>query len=438
MRMLKDAWSMKQKRRVINLILALVCCLSVFLGSGLESRAEESEVLSGTFEYNGVELTYYYISSWQSKKCTHTLDAPAYFLPVTANRFVAISFYPNSYNQAYPGANTAFWGPDGGVYSTQLETGFTIVSPAPNNAGNLSLDAVRAAFVNYAKGDDFNDLMPFIPDFENYYHEDTDIWINDMRAELKDGVLYSTWDSLAGNGVFMLEGYENTYIDILLTFVDDKGTVEVADDSYWSPDTFFTELPPNEFSVDMSEFGIPDGYRLHYMIAAPYWYFNDDVKSTMFKGKVTYMFFDENGVSDYPLIKNPEDIYNPLDPNLSNWNAITNFTGDYFYNMNNVMNSTFNSWDGSGMNSDNDKLGNALAGYSQHEEVIINQVSNNISNFDFDNYLTFSDKVNAGISFGSMLINKFFVESGDFTILFVVGCVMVFIFVVVGIWRFSK
>lgn len=438
---------MKQKKRVFKIILTLVCCLCLFLGSGVESRAEDVPLV-GTFEVDGKEYFYTYITTFEETFSNgyvmrFTVDTPCYalcFLESSGGmRTHIFSYTSNTVRWTDGGSNRSidFYNKNG-IYYYTMDNVMSYNLPVSANIGNSSV--LLDAFINYMKSENFNDLLtpPWEPDFNNYYHEDTDRWLNDLRAQVEDNTLYATWDGLAGIGLHVLEGYENMFVQFHLQFIDDKGTTNISDDEYTDLYDFYTELELNEFSVDLSEFDVPEGYRLWCMWAEPYWYFNDDINSTMFKGKLSYLFFDKDGMSDAPLIKDTGDIYNPLDPNLSNWNAITNFTGDYFYNMGNVMNNTFNNWDSTSMDESNRYLGDSLANYGNHENAIFNQVSNNLEGFEFDYYLSFSDKVNAGIAFGSSLINKFFTVSGDFTILFVVGCVMVFIFVVVGIWRFSK
>lgn len=441
---------MKQKKRVFKIILTLVCCLCVFLGSGVESRAEDG-LLSGEFTHNGIEYVYSYVNSFQGLNSggyvfNYTVDYPVYavcyYNPSVSNKktVIVFSYEPNILRWTDSGnSRSASFYNVNGVYAYYIGDFFTSISLVAT-VSDIGYSNFETAFSAYMKSDEFNDLLtpPWEPDFNNYYHEDTDRWLNDLRAQVEDNTLYATWDGLAGIGLHVLEGYENMFVQFHLQFIDDKGTTDISDDEYTDLYDFYTELELNEFSVDLSEFDVPEGYRLWCMWAEPYWYFNDDINSTMFKGKLSYLFFDKDGMSDAPLIKDTGDIYNPLDPNLSNWNAITNFTGDYFYNMGNVMNNTFNNWDSTSMDESNRYLGDSLDNYGNHENAIVNQVSNNLEGFEFDYYLSFSDKVNAGIAFGSSLINKFFTVSGDFTILFVVGCVMVFIFVVVGIWRFSK
>lgn len=430
---------MSKKRRVINFILSFVCCLCVFFGSCMKSRALEYPV-NGKYDNINYSFTdsfdmYFYGGSGVKN---YKFSIPVHVCIAQYNNqyeFIACSlenFGCNgtvAYSGLYDG-RTVYWYTESGSANNLSFSIPVNITTSSNNAYNI----INSIFWNYYISENFDDLKEFVPDFDNYYHEDTDRWVNDLRANVEEDILYSTWNGLAGEGLHVLEGYENIYVQFHLQFIDDKGTASIEDDEYTNLYDFYTELAHNEFSVELSSFEVLEGYRLWAMYAEPYWYFNDDVNSTLFKGKLTYLFFDENGVSDAPLIKDTGDIYNPLDPNLSNWNAITNFTGDYFYNMNNVI----NNWDSSGMDASNEKLNNSLQGFSQQEDAILNQVSNNLTGFDFDEYLTFGDKVTNGIAFGSGLINKFFEVSGDLTILFVVGCVMVFVFIVVGIWRFSK
>lgn len=478
---------MIQKKRVINYILFVVCCLCVFFGSGMKSRAvpQEKFVYRTIDEYHegglNAALTFTTEDSLSYSSDNMTEIKSFVFHVNGGNDYYAWIYSEEKYEVTYCVYKYKYY-PDGTLRSVEYDQTLSVagnpitlsdgsiiytygncfpVSKGFNNSyekseilfysnlynvsefSNNGISALNEVLVSRIKPEIEIEVPEpeepeFVPDFDNYYHEDTDRWLNDLRASVEDGTLYATWDGLAGEGLHVLEGYQNMYVQFHLQFIDDKGTSSIADDEYTTLYDFYTELELNEFSVELSDFDVPEGYRLWVMYAEPYWYFNDDVNSTMFKGKLSYLFFDENGVSDKPLIKDTGDIYNPLDPNLSNWNAITNFTGDYFYNMGNVMNQTFNNWDSSGMNASNDKLNNSLQGFSQQEDVIFNQVSNNLSGFEFDNYLSFGDKVTNGISFGAGLINKFFEVSDDLTILFVVGCVMVFVFIVVGIWRFSK
>lgn len=432
---------MRQKKRVINFILAVVCCVCLFLGSGVVSSA--AEPAGGTFEYNGNTYIYDYLNYFHTGLSYVSYSENVFSCVVGyGNTIQVYSIGLNSYtcsDKNFTWQSVEFAVDDNTLYAFETNMSFGTIEGCNVNwvSNNADVQGVLHAFSDYFLNVVYPELTEFKPDFRNYYHEDTDRWIKDLRAGVEDNVLYATWNGLDGKGLHVLEGYENIFVKFNLQFIDDKGTSSIADDEYTSMYDFYTELSKNEFSIELDSFDVPEGYRLWAMYAAPYWYFNDDVNSTMFKGKLSYMFFDENGASDYPLIKDTEDIYNPLDPNLSNWNAITNFTGDYFYNMGNVMNDTFNNWDGSNMGNDNERLNNSLSSFVQEEDAIFDSISNRLNGFEFDNYLSFGDKVTAGISFGSMLINKFFEVSGDFTILFVVGCVMVFVSIVVGIWRFK-
>ena len=266
------------------------------------------------------------------------------------------------------------------------------------------------------------------------------VWIEDFRASLEDTTIYMTWGEFKSTliqAVEELKQYEHRYIGLAGIFIDERYDEDKSYNDMIVTDVVFEEFEAFEGSITFEDFGVPDGYRLWYLHAYPFWFWDDDPEGNLQKGKSSMITFDKDGGSSNALIKDSNDIYNPIDPDFSKWNAITNFTGNYFQNMQQTFDNTFQNYDASGMDGNTDKLGEGLKNYSDGQDDVINSVSKNIEQFNPGEYLNFTESVLVAMGLTSGWINQFLDVSADFTTVFIVGCVMVVIFVVLGIWRFQ-
>lgn len=430
------------------LFLVVLALISV---TGLEVDAEEAAgsgyIYIDTFTYNGVEVPYYYVYGFDFSrngmpyKSSFT-NGPVYgFWCKRSNgsdRFVFVSDVVNSWfwdvqRNGYSDSTVGF------SYDSALEiysyscitAGISSSFPCVGTFG----DDIESAFYTYYTSDDFKEYREPV-DFNNYNKCDW-LWIEDFRAELKDGIIYMTWGDLAGYMLTDQNTYKNRYIEFYGFFVNDNGTADLEDDTYFTSEFIQTDYSDYEASITYEDWEVPDGYRLMYLYAIPYWFYMDIPDGKISKGKMSMITFEADGSSGNPLLKNPDDIYNPLDPDYSNWNAITNFTGNYFDNMQQTFDNTFQNYDASGMDDSTDKLDGGLRRYQGEQDAIINGVSANIEQFNPGDYLNFSEQIVYAMGMTSGWINQFFDVSADFTTVFIVGCIMVVIFVVIGIWRFQ-
>lgn len=294
---------------------------------------------------------------------------------------------------------------------------------------------------DFCNSAEFADLFKVRPELDfNSALDASWVWIEDFRADLVEDEIFMTWGEFKSTliaAVDELKTYENRYIGLAAYFRDERYETDKSYNDYIITDVVYEEYGAYEGSITFEDFEVPDGYRLLYLYAYPFWYWNDDVTLNLQKGKASMITFDENGNSNNALIKDVNDIYNPIDPDFSNWNAITNFTGNYFNNMQQTFDNTFQNYDASGMDDNTDKLGGGLRRYQGEQDAIIDGVSANIEQFNPGDYLNFSEQIIFAMGMASGWINQFLDVSADFTTVFIVGCIMVVIFVVIGIWRFQ-
>lgn len=444
-------WFLKvSQMNIAKCFALLLVVLALTSVNGVDVDAAETAgsgyIYIDTFTYNGVEVPYYYIFGFDltlgsMPYKTSFLNGPVYGFKYLVNgkaRFVFVS----------ENSNTWFWDVQKAGYS-DASHGFQYdsvrqiyklnVIPASASASLPSsgtLDAsVENAFWDYFVSDDFIEYREPV-DFNNYNKCDW-LWIEDFRAELQDSTIYMTWGDLAGYMLTDQNTYKNRYIEFWGFFVNDNGTADLEDDTYFTPEYIQTDYSDYEASISFADWEVPDGYRLMNLYAIPYWFYMDIPDGKISKGKMSMITFDEDGSSGNPLLKNPDDIYNPLNPDYSNWNALTNFTGNYFDNMQQTFDNTFQNYDASGMDDNTDKLGGGLRRYQDEQDAIIDGVSANIEQFNPGDYLNFSEQIVYAMGMASGWINQFLDVSADFTTVFIVGCIMVVIFVVIGIWRFQ-
>lgn len=447
--------------RFLALVLAVLCMVLV-PGERVEA-AEENVIYSGTFEANGVEINYYYAPYFEYKFNNgygdrifrYDANGHAFYIPISCNgnnyvyvlSFSPFELYETQYYADEPGGNRVLYANCNSPDSVNGKCIYCYLIGVQANFYDNNLPFIYTTFYadtylkEYFTSDEFIDIS--IPPLELDFNSALDaswVWIEDFRASLEDTIIYMTWGEFKSTliqAVEELKSYENRYIGFAAVLIDERYDTDKAYNDMIVTDVIFTEYEAFEGSLTLEDLGVPEGYRIWFLHAYPFWFWNDDPEGNLQKGKSSMITFDKDGNSSNALIKDSNDIYNPIDPDFSNWNAITNFTGNYFQNMQQTFNNTFQNYDASGMDDNTGNLEDGLKNYSNAQDVILDDVAANIAQYNPADYLNFTDSVMVAMGLVSGWINMFLNVSGEFTVVFIVGCVMVVFFVVLGIWRFQ-
>lgn len=439
--------------RCFALVLAVLCLVLV---NG--ERVKAADISAGPYRitYEGVEY-YFFLGNFEQplgaegkKSYKVVYDNPenkvAFWCYDSSDNEVWVLFYDYtgaSFNVSYSYVN------DDGNSGEPVNLSYT----TPQYRGVITnyfedpsifppdFSGIKAKTLAFCQTDVFQRIVNPPPELDfNSALDASWVWIEDFRADLENDVLYMTWGEFKSTliqAVDALKQYENRYIGFAGIFIDERYDSDKSYNDMIVTDVVYTDYTDYEGSLTFEAFGVPDGYRLWYLHAYPFWYWDDDISGHLQKGKSSMITFDVDGNSSDALIKNKDDIYNPIDPDFSNWNAITNFTGNYFQNMQQTFNNTFQNYDASGMDDNTGNLEDGLKNYSNAQDVILDDVAANIAQYNPADYLNFTDSVMVAMGLVSGWINMFLNVSGEFTVVFIVGCVMVVFFVVLGIWRFQ-
>lgn len=436
--------------RKINIV-ALVLAVLVLFGCG--ERVEAADISAGPYvvNYEGVNF-YFYLGDFEQPFGANNFDKYKVVFDNPENKvtFWCMESNGDVWNMVYDYTGAEFTC-NYYMYTTSNQSPsaipLTVKSPSFRGTYSQKYYADSSLFpemtsnykdlcIEFCNSDVFQTILNPPPDidFSNYNKAEW-LWLSDFKASLVDDVIYMTWGDLEGYLLTDQNTYEHRYIEFSALFVDDDA--ENASDKYFMPQYIYTDLADYEGTISYDDWQVPEGSRLLYLYAIPYWFYMDIPDGKISRGKMSMITFDADGSSGNPLIKDTDDIYNPLDPDFSNWNAITNFTGNYFNNMKQTFDNTFQNYDASGMDDNTDKLGGGLRRYQGEQDAIIDGVSANIEQFNPGDYLNFSEQIVFAMGMASGWINQFLDVSADFTTVFIVGCIMVVIFVVIGIWRFQ-
>lgn len=102
----------------------------------------------------------------------------------------------------------------------------------------------------------------------------------------------------------------------------------------------------------------------------------------------------------------------------------------------NQTNEMMNGFDNSSMGSSNEKLSGSIAEYDTAEDAITSSAVASMSNFVFDDYFAFAAGTSSAMSFVGSFITSCGGASGDFFSVVMIGLCMMFISILVGLWRF--
>lgn len=102
----------------------------------------------------------------------------------------------------------------------------------------------------------------------------------------------------------------------------------------------------------------------------------------------------------------------------------------------NQTNNMMNGYDNSGLGNTNDKLSGSVAQYDQAENNITSSAVAGMNAFVFDDYLSFAAGTSSAMTFVGSFINSCANASGDFFSVVMIWLCMMFITILIGIWRF--
>lgn len=102
----------------------------------------------------------------------------------------------------------------------------------------------------------------------------------------------------------------------------------------------------------------------------------------------------------------------------------------------NQTDNMMNGYDNSGLGNTNDKLSGSVAQYDQAENNITSSAVAGMNAFIFDDYLSFAAGTSSAMTFVGSFINSCANASGDFFSVVMIWLCMMFITILIGIWRF--
>ncbi len=151
-----------------------------------------------------------------------------------------------------------------------------------------------------------------------------------FTAAIADGAVAGEWKGVVPAAIAT---HEPSYVRLIFGLIPD-GTVEgLSKKGIKYPDTY--SFQDKGFTVSLEDLEIPEGYRLWYVSATPY-YSVDTMAGDMqlYVGNASYVYFDEDGEASSAVEKvpdqEPEDV---PDESFSIWESITNFFGSFFTNL---------------------------------------------------------------------------------------------------------
>ena len=112
------------------------------------------------------------------------------------------------------------------------------------------------------------------------------------------------------------------------------------------------------------------------------------------------------------------DAQNQLDESKKQTDAMTKFDGK------------------SGMDKNSSDLNSSLSDYDDAQQSIFTSSSTAINNFDFENLFVFQLNISSAIGVWNSLMTSIVASMGDFSLIYTISMGLVFISIIVGIWRY--
>lgn len=104
----------------------------------------------------------------------------------------------------------------------------------------------------------------------------------------------------------------------------------------------------------------------------------------------------------------------------------------------NLIEETTEGYDNSAGQAEADSLSGSVNDFGSQEGAVVDSANANLDSYDPMNTLTFGKAFISGVSFVKTIADKFFIASGSFDLVVNVAYTLVFISMVVGIWRFAR
>lgn len=347
------------QKTAVYKILAIVLALLLLVGSSERVEAAD-EVLTGTFEYEGVSYPYYYTNHVYSltyasgvKGYYHVdfsssvymlfvkgTDNYPYALAVSDEPFTVKCTYVNNGTivrdcGTQNASSTTINGKSYYYRTEQLNVNQSYDIPAFQTsysyAGNL-----MNPFLTYFSGDSFDDLL-FSPNW-NAVNEDSLLYIRNMQASIADDNITIVWDELPHlpyklmNHIYIRFSYTNKTPGTTQSLVARRKYKQIEQ---------YANMKDCEIVIPISDLNIPEGDIITSIHAQPYYYKADDVNNDTIKGNATIIYFDEEGNSSIPIEVSP-DIQDeiPIENTEQNiFYSIQNFFSGFFRNLTNTIKS---------------------------------------------------------------------------------------------------
>lgn len=329
------------QKTAVYKVLAIVLALVLLVGSSERVEAADG-VKSGTFEVDGKEYIYCYVSSFEEtfsngyvKK--FTVDNPCYalcFLEDTGNmRTHIFSYTSNTVRWTEGGSNKSisFYNKNG-IYYYIMDSVKSYNLPSSANIGNSSV--LLDAFINYMKSADFDDLL-FTPDW-HATGSDPIYQINDLQADIVDGNIIVTWEPQLYLPYKLMD---HLYIRFAYAARTPGTVTTTAGRNRYLDIDAYAKMSDCGITIPLTDLTLLGDRYVSSLLATPYYYVGDNLENETKKGQNTLVYFDELGVSSAPIIVDPEvkeeiPVEN-VEQNI--FSVITNFFGGFFRNLLNTI-----------------------------------------------------------------------------------------------------
>lgn len=246
-------------------------------------------------------VTHQCVPSQYNGQCsslhTVTFTSPYKLVGSIYNDSLHIFYYDPSYskvsgkwvNKSIPLTNTAHGSSSSHSCSEvrDIEAGGVYMDMVYIVSTDIPYFSDRASAIAYSTtGDDSGQLNKFAPDWDSATKNNT-VGLNSFNAIYKDGVITTTWNGVSSR-VVDISAYENTYVRAVAGFCDkETGVITDAEiDIFSISDNGFIYEVPQE---------LLDYTYVRYVKCTPYYYQNDDINATLYKGIDSIYYWDIAG-----------------------------------------------------------------------------------------------------------------------------------------------
>lgn len=105
---------------------------------------------------------------------------------------------------------------------------------------------------------------------------------------------------------------------------------------------------------------------------------------------------------------------------------------------NNKLDNLTTGYDSTAGNSTNDKLAGSLGGFTSSEDAVVSGAESGVNALDIDSFFNFVPGLLSGLGLVMVFVDGFILASGDLGFIFPFLYVLVFVTLILGIWRFRR